>query len=315
MIHSGCHPMSYLESRFVKMVSLLFFSLLLFPLACYAEKEDKIAAYEEDILAVDFPRSLRETSQFEGIDISVDRFIQANMDDNENVRQSLEAYGVDPSHADSLSSGQYKRFSFFDVMISDALYDVTVLCYRNGESHLALLFVSDDSQSKLVDTMNDVVSVEMINGLTNSWLQFTGSSFSDTLIYKWLYNLSGGTTEMGYLSHAVSPAPDFGADASFNVSGYSYLSEYSETENVNDRMLSVYHCYLDVVQHTSISSVEETAVVELYAGTKIDLYQYDYDLKRFVFLQTNHYDGVSMATLDNLLRPSLLQADRVVKRQ
>ena len=297
------------RSNLAKLLFLLLLVQLFFTPSCYAESIDVLnAALADGIPVIYYPRSLKETAQFEGMDMTPEDFIRATVNDHENLCHTLETYGVDSSHMASLLSGKYKRFAFFDVPISDEPCDITVLCFQNGESHLALLFSCKQNISRLIDIMYDAESVQLLGGLTNSWLQFKGSSFATSLSYEWLYNLSNGMTEIGYVTGTSFPAHDVREDVIITVSGNASIDEHSLVENGQ----SVFHCYLAVAQHSSLCSLTETSLTEMEATTQIAVYQYDYNLKRFVYLKTNQYDGINLATSDFLLRHDLLLSDMIV---
>ena len=78
-------------------------------------------------------------------------FIRAIMNYIQNFCHILETYGVDASYTESLLPGNYKRFAFFDVLISNEPYDITALCFENGESRLAVLFSCKKNTSRLID--------------------------------------------------------------------------------------------------------------------------------------------------------------------
>lgn len=234
-------------------------------------------------------------------------FIRAIMNDNENLCHTLETYGVDASYMESLLPGNYKRFAFFDVLISNEPYDIIVLCFENGESSLAVL-LSCKKTSRQIDIIYDVESVKLLGGLTNSWLQFTGSAFASSLSYEWLYILSNGITETGYVTSTSFPAHDVGEDVIIAVRGNASIDEHSSVENGK----SVFYCNLAVVQHSSLCSLNETSIIEIEATTQIIIYKYNYSLKRFVYLKTNQYEDINLATSDLLLRHDLLLSDMTV---
>ena len=159
-------------------------------------------------------------------------------------------------------------------------------------------------------TSYDVESVKLLGGLTNSWLQFKGSAFATSLSYEWLYNLSSGITETGYVISTFFPANDFGEDVIIAVSGNASIDEHSSVENGK----SVFHCNLTVIQHSSLCSLNETSITEIEATTQIIIYKHDYSLKRFVYLKTNQYEDINLATSDLLLRNDLLPSDMIVDR-
>ena len=294
------------RSNSVKFILLLLLFQLFCLHSCYAESMDVLnSALADGIPVIDYPRSLKETAQFEGMDMTPEDFIQATMNDHENLCHTLETYGVDSSHMASLLLGKYKRFSFFDVPISDEPFDITVLCFQNGESRIAVLFSCKKNTSRLIDIIYDVESVKLLDGLTNSWLQFTSSAFATSLSYEWLYNLSSGITETGYVTCTSFPAHDIEEDEIISVSGNALIDEHSTVENGK----SIFHCYLTVVQHASLCSMNETSITEIEATTKIIIYQYDYTLKRFVYLKTNQYDDINLATADLQLGNDLLLLD------
>lgn len=299
-------------SSFAKSFFLLLLVQLFFVPSCYAENTDALTSALTDGLPVmDYPRSLRETAQFEGMDMTPEALIQAAINDHENLCHTLETYGVDASYTATLTSGAYQRFAFFDVMITNEPCDITVLCFRNGESCLALLFSRHQNTSRMIDVMYDAESVKLLGGLTTSWLQFSGSAFATSLSYEWLYNLSSGITETGYISSTSFAAPDVGDNSMLVVRGNAAIDEHSTIENGQP----VLHCYLTVVQHLSLCSLTETSLTEMNAATRISIYQYDYNLKRFVYLKTNQYDGINAATTDFLLRPDLLLLDMTVDQK
>lgn len=235
-------------------------------------------------------------------------FIQLITNDKVNLCNALETYGVDASYMPTLLSGNYIRFAFFDVLISEEPFDINVLCFQNGESRIAVLFSCKQNKSRLIDIIYDVESVKLLDGLTNSWLQFTSSAFATSLSYEWLYNLSSGITETGYVTSTSFPAHDVGEDVIIAVRGNASIDEHSSVENGK----SVFHCNLTVVQHSSLCSLNETSIAEIEATTQIIIYKHDYSLKRFVYLKTNQYEDINLATSDLLLRHDLLLSDMTV---
>lgn len=235
-------------------------------------------------------------------------FIRAIMNDNENLCHTLETYGVDASYTESLLPENYKRFAFFDVLISNEPYDITALCFENGESCLAVLFSCKKNTSRLIEIIYDVESVKLLGGLTNSWLQFTGSAFASSFSYEWLYNLSNGITEIGYVTSTSFPANDVGEDVIIAVSWNASIDEHSSVENGK----SVFRCNLALVQYSSLCSLNETSITEIEVTTQIIIYKYNYSLKRFVYLKTNQYEDINLATSDLLLRHDLLLSDMTV---
>lgn len=289
---------------------LIAFLIGLFGTGTWALADEYETLVANSLHVMECPQSLNEAQPFECIPFSPYDFMQTIGDDVEKLRQVCLEHQLDPQILSSCSEAQAKLFTFWGVPFPGTPCDVAVIRYGCAPVYCAVLFLNINGEWMLSDVIPDVESVETMCGLTNTWLKIKTSAFSDGVQIERLYSLSSRRHEIHYVSRDSGPACDLGLDDVILLSAYSTICEYSTVDGSE----SVYACELYVVRNTSFCTLEAEAILEHQAATEIDLYTYDYENDRFVYLKTNRCDGIGAATIDSLLRKDLLVSDTQVIR-
>lgn len=238
---------------------------------------------------IESSQSLNEAAPFQCILFSPNDFVLTVGNDIHRLDQVLMENGLNTSYLPSLSTTQAKYFTFWGVPVSDTLCDVVVIRYGYPPSTFAVVFLRQNGEWLLTNVLPDVESVEIADGLTNTWLKIRTSAFADSVQIERLYNLSSRKYEVCYASRDTSPAYGMDMDDVVLLNAYSIISEYS----IVDGTESVYTCDLYVVRNISLCTIESEAVTEHSTSTDIDLYTYSYENKSFIWQCTNHYEGRS----------------------
>lgn len=257
---------------------------------------------------VECPYSRNEVQPFDAVPFSPYDFLQIARDHAEQLNWVFKENGLNTDGLPSISTESPKLFTFWGIPVSDTPCDLVVLCYGDAPANFAVVFLNINGEWMLTDVIPDVESVETMCGLTNTWLKIHTSAFSDGVQIERLYSLSARKHELCYVSRDASPAYDLGPDDVVFLSAYSMISEYSTVVGSE----SVYACELYIVRNTSLCTMQDEDILEHHASTEIDLYTYDYEEDRFIYLQTNQYNGVGAATINSLLRKDLLVSNTQV---
>lgn len=287
------------------------FLLLLSSTGCASALDNQY----QDIVAnslheLESSQSLNEAAPFQCILFSPDDFVLTVGNDIHRLDQVLRENGLNTSYLPSLSTTQAKYFTFWGVPVSDTLCDVVVIRYGYPPSTFAVVFLRQNGEWLLTNVLPDVESVEIADGLTNTWLKIRTSAFADSVQIERLYNLSSRKYEVCYASRDTSPAYGMGMDDVVLLNAYSIISEYS----IVDGTESAYTCDLYVVRNISLCTIESEAVTEHSTSTDIDLYTYNYENNSFIWQCVSHYEGLGAATIQGVLYKNLLLSGTPVIR-
>lgn len=296
-------------------MSLVAVVLLLFGNASAMAREydtlDTLIA--ECIPNVEKADSLHELYGLSTVPISPDEFVQSVMNDEEYIEQIWGNSGDFLCELRGLFTDEIKRFTFTDVPINSELSDVVVIRYGHDPSFICFVFTSVCGEWNLIDVLPGVYSVDIVCGITNSWLIARTYAFQYTVETENVYNLINRTYETYFISHAANSVydTDILVEGTIYLSGHVKVDEFSIVEDDE----SVYHCYLYIARDAGVCSLEDGKITEYAADTSIDIYEYDYESCNLVYMQTNHYKDISRATIDCILQwESLLPNTPIIRK-